>query len=149
MRYQHTFEVRAPAREVAEFHRRATSLAAITPPPIIVRLHRAPERLADGDVMEFTLWVGPLPLRWTACIEQVTAQGFVDRQVNGPFARWAHRHTFIPNGMEKTHVIDEIEYRLSAHPFWFLVGLGMGAGMPLLFLYRGWKTKRMLEGGKK
>jgi hypothetical protein len=36
-------------------------MAAITPPPMVVRMHRAPEHMGSGDEMDFTLWAGPLP----------------------------------------------------------------------------------------
>jgi ligand-binding SRPBCC domain-containing protein len=147
VRYRHVFQVAAPARQVTEFHRRAQSLAAITPPPIVVRVHQAPEVLAEGDVIRFTLWLGPLPVNWTARIEEVTAQGFIDRQLDGPFKRWAHRHTFVSEGEGKTLVIDEIDYEFKRHPLWLLVGSGMAFGLPGLFLYRGWKTRRLVEGG--
>ncbi|MEZ4584038.1 MAG: hypothetical protein R3A10_20780 [Caldilineaceae bacterium] len=62
-------------------------MGAITPPPVIVRVHRAPELLGEGDEMDFTMWLGPLPIRWLARIEQVTPVTFVDRQLRGPFAR--------------------------------------------------------------
>jgi hypothetical protein len=32
-------------------------MAAITPPPIIVKVHHAPPVLADGDEMDFTMWL--------------------------------------------------------------------------------------------
>lgn len=33
------------------------SLKALTPPPITVQLHRAPEKLTEGESMEYTLWL--------------------------------------------------------------------------------------------
>jgi ligand-binding SRPBCC domain-containing protein len=145
MKYRHRFLVKSPLKNVREFHARPSSMGAITPPPVIVRLHWAPLTLNEGDQMEFTLWLGPLPIRWLACIEEVTAGGFVDRQIRGPFSRWSHRHRFIPSGDRDTEVSDEVEARLSHHPFWALVGLGMWLSLPLLFAFRGWKTRRILE----
>jgi hypothetical protein len=34
--------------------------------------------------------------------------------------------------------------RLRSHAIWGLVGLGMWLGLPGLFAFRAWKTKRML-----
>jgi ligand-binding SRPBCC domain-containing protein len=145
MKYRHRFRVKSSLSKVGEFHARSSSMAAITPPPVIVRLHRAPLILQEGDQMEFTLWLGPLPIHWLACIEEVTPSGFIDRQVRGPFRRWVHRHRFIPLGERETEVRDEVEVELSHHPLWALVGLGMWATLPLLFAFRGWKTRRVLE----
>jgi ligand-binding SRPBCC domain-containing protein len=145
MRYTHRFTVKAPLATVSEFHRRAASMAAITPPPIVTLFHRAPESLADGDVVDFTLWLGPLPVRWLAQIENVSPEGFTDRQLSGPFRLWQHGHKFVRRDERTTEVIDTVEWALRRHPVWFGVGLGMGLSLPLLFAYRGWKTRRLLE----
>jgi ligand-binding SRPBCC domain-containing protein len=145
MSYQHHFLVKASLAKVAEFHRHSASMAAITPPPIIVRVHHAPEILAEGDEMDFTMWLGPLPLRWLARVEATSEAGFTDRQIKGPFAKWVHRHKFIPVDDKTTDVHDQIEIQLRTHPIWFPVGLGMWLGLPLLFAFREWKTKRILE----
>ena len=146
MTFRHRFTVRAPLPRVAEFHARSASMAAITPPPIIVRIHQSPDVLADGDEMAFTLWMGPLPIRWRARIEDVSGSGFTDRQLSGPFTEWVHRHTFVALDEQTTEVIDEVTTRLSRHPFWWLVGLGMRLGLPLLFAFRAWRTRRLLAG---
>jgi ligand-binding SRPBCC domain-containing protein len=145
MKYEHIFMVRAPLAAVANFHRQSRSMGAITPPPVRVRIHRAPERLASGEKMEFTLWLGFLPVRWLARFEEVSATGFVDRQVDGPFKRWVHRHTFVARGDKLTEVRDEIEAELKRHPLWGPLGWSMWLGLPLLFAYRGWRTRRLLE----
>lgn len=147
MKFKHTFRVYAPQAAVADFHSRSASMGAITPPPMIVRVHAAPERLGSGDVMDFTLWAGPIPLRWVARIEDASPAGFVDRQARGPFAAWAHRHSFVRVDDRTTDVVDEVEAELKRHPFWRLAGALMWVGMPVLFAYRGWKTKRILEAG--
>ena len=144
MRYQHRFEVNAPLAAVADFHAQSASMAAITPPPVVVRVHRAPDHLEDGDEMEFTMWLGPLPIRWLARIEDVGPTGFTDRQLRGPFRNWTHRHAFSPVDEVTTAVVDEIELNLRRHPWWGLVGLGMRLSLPFLFAYRGWKTRRLL-----
>jgi ligand-binding SRPBCC domain-containing protein len=120
MNYRHSFEVRAPQDAVAAFHQDPRSMGAITPPPVIVRLHSAPPQLDEGAQMDFTLWVGPLPIRWLAQIEQVT-----------------------PISPDRTLVIDHVEAELSRHWFWRLAGLGMWLSLPLLFAYRGWQTRRL------
>lgn len=144
--YRHTFRVQAPQAEVAAFHAAASSLGAITPPLLPMQLHHAPERLGQGDEMSFTLWMGPLPVRWLARVEEASPGGFVDRQVAGPFGAWTHRHRFLAVDEATTEVVDEVEARLKAHPLWGAVGLAMWLGLPLLFAYRGWKTRRLLEG---
>jgi ligand-binding SRPBCC domain-containing protein len=65
--------------------------------------------------------------------------------VRGPFARWTHRHTFVRVAADTTDVVDQVEAELKRHLFWGPIGLLMWIGMPALFAYRGWKTRRILE----
>jgi ligand-binding SRPBCC domain-containing protein len=145
MKFKHEFRVRAPLAAVANFHSRADSMAAITPPLVPVQMKQAPPRLGTGDEMAFTMWLGPLPVRWRAHIDQASSTGFRDYQLEGPFRYWLHRHTFIPVDEQTTKVVDEVQAGLRQHPLWGPVGLGMWLGLPLLFAYRGWKTRRLLE----
>lgn len=145
MKYQHSFRVNAPLPAVAEFHSHPAAMAAITPPPIFVRVHQAPPRIADGEAMDFTMWLGPLPLRWQARFEDVTATGFVDRMVQGPLAAWSHRHSFVAVDDTQTDVVDELAVAVRRHPVWGPLGLGMSLNLPVLFAYRQWQTRRLLD----
>ncbi len=145
MKYRHQFRILASVERVAEFHAQSASMAAITPPPIVVKMQHAPAVLANGEEMDFTMWLGPLPVHWQAHIEDVSDFGFIDRQVRGPFTEWVHQHTFIAVDEKTTDVTDEITLRFRIHPFWWPVGFGMWLGLPILFAFRAWKTKRMLE----
>ena len=95
--------------------------------------------------MDFTIKLGPLPIRWVARIENVRPTGFIDRQLQGPFQRWVHQHTFEPIDETTTSVIDEIEFSLHSRPWWKFIGLNMVLSLPALFAYRGWKTRLLLE----
>ena len=145
MIYQHRFRVQAPVEAVAEFHSYPDAMAAITPPPIFVQVHSAPPRVAEGQSMDFTMWLGPLPLRWQARFEEVTATGFVDRMVQGPLQAWSHRHSFVPVGDAQTDVVDELDVTVRRHPLWGPVGLGMSLNLPVLFAYRQWQTRRLFR----
>lgn len=145
MHYRHRFEVRALLGDVADFHRRSSSMAAITPPPLNVAVQCAPARLSEGDEMAFTLGIGPLRVPWLAQISDVTPTGFVDLQMEGPFQHWVHRHRFVPVDGARTAVIDDVEASLSRNPVWWAVGLVMWLSLPLLFAFRGWKTRKLLE----
>ena len=85
--------VQAPLTAVQEFHHDTSALKRLTPPPTIVRLHDI-EPLGEGSVSRFTLWVGPLPLKWTAVHKDVSEHGFTDVQTEGPAKKWEHTHTF-------------------------------------------------------
>lgn len=144
MFYRHRFQVRAPLDKVAAFHSQSAGMAAITPPPLTVQLHYAPPILNEGDTMDFSLKLGPLAIGWLAQIEGVSPAGFSDRQLRGPFAEWVHQHKFSAVDDNTTDVIDEITLRLSRNPLKFLLGLGMRLGLPFLFAFRAWKTRRLL-----
>ena len=144
-RFNHRFTVKAPLSSVVNFHQKPGSMADITPPPIRVKFQQTPKILADGSEMAFTLWLGPLPVRWQACIENLSAAGFTDRQLKGPFKQWVHVHSFERVDETTTAVIDQIAWQLQPHLIWGLVGLGFYFGLPVLFRYRAWKTRRLLE----
>jgi ligand-binding SRPBCC domain-containing protein len=144
MAFRHRFTVAAPREQVVRFHRRRQSLVEITPPPIIVQIQSGPEVLSSGDEMRFTLWLGPIPIRWRAAIEDMSPSGFADRQISGPFAHWVHRHTFIEGSEGHTTVRDEIDYVYKRHPVWGLVGRLFVLGLPALFPYRAWRTRKLL-----
>jgi ligand-binding SRPBCC domain-containing protein len=120
-------------------------MAAITPPPVVVRMQHAPADLSQGGEMAFTLWLGPLPVVWRARIDEVTPAGFRDRMLAGPFARWEHRHSFRPLDDHTTEVLDEVEAELPEGVGRRLLAQGMWLNLPLLFTYRAWKTRRLLE----
>ena len=107
--FDYRFTVAAPLDAVRDFHRDTRALKRLTPPPVCVRLHRV-DPLAEGSVSEFTLWVGPLPLRWTAVHRDVSDRGFTDVQAAGPAAKWEHTHTFVPLDAERTEIREHIEY---------------------------------------
>ena len=145
MNYRHIFQVHAPLARVSDFHSKSANMPAITPPPLSVHLHHAPAMLGEGDNMDFSLEVGPFSIRWVACIERVSATGFTDRQIHGPFATWVHRHSFNALDNQTTEVVDEITLRPRSHPLWWLVGMGMRASLPFLFAFRASQTRRMLQ----
>jgi len=147
-KYQHKFQVKAPIADVAEFHTKSKSMGDITPPPVVVKVHQAPPELKEGDEMDFSMWLGPMPIHWVARIENVTPNSFVDRQLDGPFNYWAHQHTFEPINESTTAVVDEIKFNLHSNPFWRFVGWNMKLTLPILFAYRGWKTRQGLEAGQ-
>lgn len=108
MNYRHRFQVSAPPACVSDFHRKVANMAAITPPPLSVRMCHAPDILREGDEMDFSPGVGPISIRWVARIEGVSPNGFTNRQMRGPFAEWFHRHSFIALDSQNTAVVDEI-----------------------------------------
>lgn len=144
MRFEHRFRVKAGQEAVAAFHQSAGSLRSITPLPM--KVHHAPAQLGEGAEIVFTVWMGPLPVRWHGRVENASAEGFDDIQLAGPFRSWRHRHNFQRLDANTTEVYDAVQAELRPHPVWGLVGLMMWLGLPALFAYRGWRTRRLVEG---
>lgn len=145
MKYRHSFLLAAPVSRVAEFHSLPGGLGALTPPPVFVQLHAAPERIQEGSEVSFTLWIGPLPVRWSARFERAGEAGYTDRQVRGPFRAWLHNRNFIPLNERTTEIREEIEGQLRPHLLWGPFGLLMWLNLPILFAFRSWKMRRLLE----
>lgn len=142
--FSHRFRVNAPLLAVAAFHRDSRALKRLTPPPVFVQLHRM-EPLGENSVTDFTMWMGPLPVHWIAIHTNVDPMhGFQDSQLQGPFARWEHRHTFEPLDDKTTLVTDQIQAEFG-DGFWGLLGRFMWLNLPFMFAYRGWVTRRAVE----
>jgi ligand-binding SRPBCC domain-containing protein len=143
--FDYKFRVSASLDAVSRFHSDTSALKILTPPPTIVQLHEI-EPLAEGSVSRFTLWVGPLPLRWTAVHRNVSEHGFTDVQAEGPARKWEHTHTFTPLGPEATEIQEHIEFEHQSG-FWGLVTRALFARPNLyaMFTYRKWATRRRLQ----
>ncbi len=140
------FHVNAPVEAVAHFHRDPRALRLLTPPPVFVQLHRV-EELGEGSQSEFTLWFGPLPLRWLAIHSAVDFNaGFTDSQARGPMAAWVHRHAWraLPDG--GTEMQERIEYRHSSGALGVLTRLLFApVMMRVLFRHRRAVIRRACE----
>jgi len=143
--FRHEFTVNTPIKDVAEFHGSTQVLRKLNLPLIGLKFHRL-EPLAENSISDFTMWIGPIPVRWVARHEDVTPdRGFVDVQESGPFKIWRHRHSFVPLDGSHTLVRDEIMYVYSRAPLWYLFGHFMAWNLPLTFAYRSWVTRKSLE----
>jgi ligand-binding SRPBCC domain-containing protein len=108
--FDYKFTVAAPLTAVANFHHDTRILKKLSPPPIFVQIHRF-EPLGEGSEAEFTLWFGPMPLRWLAVHSDVSGNGFTDTQASGPLGFWQHTHRFTALSPHQTKVHEHIEYR--------------------------------------
>lgn len=60
--FDYRFTVAAPLEAVSAFHFQTGILKAFTPPLMIMQVHRF-DPLANGSIGEFTMWMGPIPVR--------------------------------------------------------------------------------------
>lgn len=143
--FEHDFIVAAPCAAVTTFHSDAHVLKKLMPPPLFVRLHEA-GRLEEGAVADFTMWFGPIPVRWRALHYDVNEETFTDVQTHGPLRRWRHIHRFIPLDENHTRVQDHVAYEHPAGPRGWLTRLLFNrASLSFLFAYRRYVTRRALS----
>ncbi len=128
------------------FHQDPRALSRLTMPPTFIQVLRDDRKsLTEGEI-EFTLWLGPLPVRWVARhAPGPIATSFADQMVRGPMARWEHLHLFEPAG-EHTRLVDRITYAYKGGIGGLFTRLVFdGLPLRLLFVYRHWRTRRALE----
>jgi ligand-binding SRPBCC domain-containing protein len=113
-----------PLERVFKFFAEAGNLERITPPWLSFELlGPEPVEMRVGTLIDYRLRLHGLPLRWTSRIEEwVPGDGFVDRQLRGPYGLWHHRHTFEREGAG-TLIGDTVHYGMplgwlgeAAHP---------------------------------
>lgn len=145
--FDYSFTVPAPLAVVSAFHYDTRALKQLTPPPVFVQLH-AVEPLGEGSVSEFTMWFGPLPVRWVAVHSSVSDNGFTDRQEGGLMKRWEHTHRFTSMSDDLTQIHEHIEYEhhkgirgLLSRVLFSRPALGF------LFAYRKRVTRRAMDDG--
>lgn len=130
-KFQFSTLIDAPVQVVWGFHERSDVLELLTPPWQPMQVVRREGGLDVGAVSEFKIFLGPLPLRWLAVhTECIPNQLFIDKQQEGPFKYWLHRHLFAQEG-EKTRLTDSIEFTLP--------------GGWLLEFFLSWLVKMQLE----
>ncbi len=134
--FRNKFTVNAPLKAVADFHSRTDVLKKLTPPPLFVQIHDFGE-MKEGMIADFTMWFGPVPIRWVAKHIDVNEYGFSDVQQQGPLETWGHTHRFSADSPTVTTVHDSIEYTHPAGWRGILTRLMFGkANLKLLFFYR-------------
>jgi hypothetical protein len=113
----HVFERRVrladSADEVFAWHARPGAFKRLTPPWERMEVVRQTGPLDEGMRVTMRVQAGPIRHTWTAeHVDVRPGRGFVDRQVQGPFARWEHTHRIEPAGETECTLIDHIEYAL-------------------------------------
>ena len=89
-------QVPRPLPEVFAFFSRAENLEVLTPPWLNFRiLDVAPLPVQKGTLINYSLRVHGIPLRWTSeIVEWEPPHRFIDLQLRGPYKLWRHEHRF-------------------------------------------------------
>lgn len=126
--------------EAWDFFSMPDNLAKITPPEMFFRITNGSSGrpIHEGMIITYTLYPFMLiPVSWATEITKVSKpDSFEDRQLQGPYDVWRHRHLFrqIDGGVEMT---DIVEYQLPLGAFGELVeSLIVGRRLDEVFAYR-------------
>lgn len=85
-----------PLPEIFDFFSRAENLEVLTPPWLNFKiLGVKPQPVQQGTLINYSLRVHGIPLRWTSeIVEWEPPHRFVDLQLRGPYKVWRHEHRF-------------------------------------------------------
>ena len=136
----------APVDSVFQFHEREDALALLTPPFPPARIISRTGGIQTGARVELRVGF----FRWVALHTAYEKDRlFVDEQIDGPFAKWVHRHEFEASG-HKTRLTDRIVYELPGGSLVnMLLGWTVSLGLHNLFAHRHRVTKEVCERGKR
>jgi len=115
-------ELDAPIGKVFDFFSKPENLGALTPAAMkFTPLKSGPFEMREGLTIDYSIRVGPVPLRWRTRIESwMPGAGFVDSQISGPYASWWHEHTFRAEG-NRTIMEDTVWYSVPLGPLGAIV----------------------------
>lgn len=143
--FQRSCEIAAPIEALREFHFAEGAFEKLSPPWENAEVVSEAHPMRDGARATIRIRFGPFSKLWIA-EHEIIEDGFIDRQIEGPFKSWEHRHTFAATGEDSSRLTDSIRYEV---PFGFLGDL---FGNPIverkldrMFEYRHEATRRELE----
>jgi uncharacterized protein (TIGR01777 family) len=146
----HAFEdsivVNAPLDKAFAFFADASNLARLTPPVLDFQMRtQAPVAMRRGTVLEYSLKVRGVPVRWKSLISDwQPGARFTDYQLRGPYALWRHEHEFAedPAG---TLVRDRVAYSLPLAPLGDIALPLVRKDMEKIFEFRRAQVARLVE----
>ncbi|MDF1811139.1 MAG: TIGR01777 family oxidoreductase [Verrucomicrobiales bacterium] len=139
--------IHVPAKELADWHLSKGAFRRLSPPWEKIRVGLEPEEITEGSRAEISMKAGPVWTNWIAEHRDVVpGKGFSDIQIDGPFAKWKHVHTFSEKDEQSCELIDEISYRMPFGIFGNIFGSGfVRSKLACTFQYRHAITKMDLE----
>ncbi len=149
MRFVKETRIAAPPDVVFAFHESPGALQRLTPPWERVEVIEGGHSLKPGARVVLSAGLGPFRLRWIAKhTEYESGRMFADRQVEGPFASWYHRHLFLDDGQGGTLLRDIVDYEPPLKRVGRLLAGGLlESKVRKLFDYRHETTRRIVESG--
>jgi len=142
--------ITAPPQAVFAFHESPDALERLIPPWENVKLVTTSGSLKPGARVVLRSRLGPFCWNWVAeHTEYEPGRMFADRQVDGPFSYWYHRHLFLYDGQGGTILRDEVDYRLPLGMLGERLGQSfVESRLRKMFDYRHRVTKQLVESGE-
>ncbi len=113
MQFKKESVIRASADRVFAFHEAPDAFERLQPPWQETQIVQPPTSLEVGTRVVLRVKVGPFWQTMVAeHVEYEPGRMFADRLVEGPFAKWIHRHIVTPRGENECVLTDDIEYEL-------------------------------------
>ena len=142
--FQRSCEISAPVEALREFHFARGAFEKLSPPWENAELVSEAHPMCNGARATIRIRLGPFSKLWIA-EHELHEDGFTDRQIDGPFKKWEHRHIFTATGETTSRLTDSIVYELPGG----FVGNLFGAPfverkLDRMFRYRHEATQREL-----
>ena len=138
-------EINAPVGALRDWHFRPGAFGRLNPPWETATVIESPGALVDGARAVIEIRMGPFRQHWIADHE-ITGDGFIDRQISGPFAFWEHHHHFERVTDTTSRLTDSIRYRLPmGFPGRLVGGPLVSAKLERMFRYRHSVTRADLS----
>lgn len=111
--FKHEQIINQPLSKLFLFFEKPENLSKLTPSWLSFKIKTAlPLEMKEGAEFEYTIRLLGIPINWkTLIIKYSPPFSFTDEQVNGPYKKWIHTHTF-KEKEGKVLMKDEVKYDL-------------------------------------
>jgi ligand-binding SRPBCC domain-containing protein len=126
-----------PLKEVTAYFEEPRNLQHLTPPWLGFHILEVPPGPVErGSAIRYRLRLFGIPMGWLTHIERSDpGWGFVDTQIEGPYASWVHTHLF-SHRPEGVLMEDRVDYELPFGPLGFLAAPFIRVQLAAIFRYR-------------
>ena len=150
--FEYATNLKAPGRELFEFHLQPKNIARVNPPWIKVLSLDGPERLTHGAILKLRVASFGVPQAWEVKVLAVedfsgtpAKASILDEAVKGPFPFWRHLHEFwqAPDGT--TGLVDRVEFLPPGGAAGVVLVPGIRLMLKKMFAARHAATRRIFE----
>lgn len=105
--------INTSVKSLFKWHTRPGAFERLTPPWEFVEVLERTNGIEDGSRVVIRTKIGPVPMIWLIEHRDYKEERqFCDIQIKGPFRKWEHTHTFVPDGPNACFVEDNVKFLL-------------------------------------